>query len=486
MIRKTLFLMTLYLAPQAAAYALETNICIQNKTQQVKKINVTGIDNYDWENERPDHNFQNVVINSGEEVCRREDINGYSKPQFSFTVNNQETRMKYLEGSWLSVQNINVQDSLYGLRDSRDENKYTLGSYLPGGICRRGARCSSFEIREHYHTPNSWMSGLDDKTRLDQISIPGTHDSAAYKIDYRSYNPTNPIFAAKALAQYTGPYSLFGIAATEYKKAIQTAPRMDISSQLKSGVRFIDMRGRRKGKECLLHHGGYYLMQTCGDFLSKVYKFLDDNPTETIILSVKTEYDGFPNSLEMEDIIKNYIYNEDGGNNRKYWYVGTSIPSLGINTKDRNVNEKDRNLDVEYGDKNVRGRIVLLRRFGSKDSSFGIPTDGWPDDNWGYTDDKKIFVQDEYKNILANNKWDMIQKMFQRRQNERRVWFVNFTSAYYALNTPYDFAMNINYRVKNRLRGQAGNFGTIVMDFMTPEISEIIYSTNYGGWANNN
>ena len=476
MFKKTLYLMTLYLSHLAAPNALETNICIQNKTQHVKRINVTGIDNYDWEKERPDHNFQNVFINSGEEVCRREDINGYSNPQFSFKVNNQETRMKYLEGTWLSVQNINGQDSLYGLRDSRDENKYTLGSYLPGGICRKGARCSRFEIREHYYTPNSWMSGLDDTKRLDQISIPGTHDSAAYKIDYRTNNPANPLFAAKALAQYTGPYPLLRIAETGYTDAIQTVPRMNISNQLKSGIRFIDMRGRRKGNGCLLHHGGYYLLQTCGDFLSKIYKFLDDNPTETIVLSVKTEYDGFPNSLEMEDIIKNYIYNEDGGNNKKYWYVGTTIPSLGINTKDRN-------LDVESGGTNVRGRIVLLRRFSSKDSKFGIPTDGWPDDNWGYTDDKKIFIQDEYKNILANNKWDMIQKTLQRRQNEPGVWFVNFTSAYYALNTPYDFAMNINFRVKNKLKGQEGNFGTIVMDFITPEISEIIYSTNFGGWG---
>ena len=483
---KTIFFLFLsLLAHHAPSYGRETNICIENKTHSVKKINVTDIDNYDWEKERPDQNFQNVIINPGQEACKREDINIYSKPQFSFVINNQKTRMKYLEGAWLSVQNINKQDSLYGLRDSRDENRYTLGSYLPGGICRQGSRCSRFEIREHSSPPNSWMSGIDNGMRLDQISIPGTHDSAAYKIDYRTFNPTNPIFAAKALSQYTGPNSLFDIAATDYNEAIQTSPKMDISSQLNSGVRFLDLRGRRKGNGCLLHHGGYYLMQTCGDFLSTIYKFLDENPTETVVLSIKTEYDGFPNAKSMEEIIKNYIYNEDGGNNKKYWYIGASIPSLGRNTKDNNINEAERNLSVEYHDTNVRGRIVLLRRFDSEDKNFGIPTDGWPDDNWGYTDDKKIFIQDEYKNILANNKWNMIQKTFERRQNEPGIWFINFTSAYYALNTPYDFAMNINFRVKNNLKGESGNFGTVVMDFITPEISEIIYSTNFGGWAKN-
>jgi hypothetical protein len=53
-----------------------TSLQIENKSGTDFTIKVSSIDNHDWEeNNRPDHNFQNVKIKSGEEKTNIEDIN---------------------------------------------------------------------------------------------------------------------------------------------------------------------------------------------------------------------------------------------------------------------------------------------------------------------------------------------------------------------------------------------------------------------------
>ena len=70
--------------------------------------------------------------------------------------------------------------------------------------------------------------------------------------------------------------------------------------------------------------------------LTTTFAFLDANPTETIVMSVKQEADDDGATQSFEATFDGYV-----AQNAARWYTGDSVPTLG----------------------DVRGDIVLLRRF---------------------------------------------------------------------------------------------------------------------------
>lgn len=451
------------------AASKSTTICVHNRTDMAHNLDVTDIDNFDWDGvSRPDKNFRGVLISPGETRCNREEVNTYSKPAFTFLIDGDSTRMSLFGGKWFAHQSSADPNALWGDRMT-DQHPQIM---LEGFACNKGPACGLFEIRQDVAPSESWMGQLGNDKRLNQITIPGTHDSAAYQGNDWAGQPFY-------IAQYMGTGDRRNRPGDDYRGA----PQMSVYEQLMSGVRFLDLRARRVKGGCALHHGKYYLNQSCGEFLDTVYGFLRAHPTETVVVSAKEESSPLDASLSFEETIKIFI-----DRNPEHWYVGNTIPSLGANTTRSNPS-------VESDGSNVRGRIVLMRRYSAPTTGYGIDANGgWPDNDVGITRSGLLYVQDCYKGFLANNKWGYFAATSESAisidvNNPSAPWYLNFSSGYYGIPNPYLYAKNLNFRVRDfyTKNYQMGHFGTVIMDFMTPELAKTLYSTNFPqGWGRRN
>lgn len=158
-----------------------------------------------------------------------------------------------------------------------------------------------------------WMSHVEGNKYLDELSIPGTHDSGTCSVD----NDTEPQSSqAKCQQDY-------------------------IPTQLLEGIRYFDIR-LGKGNDPGIDHGSCYLLKKDGHFmhLSDVVgyfkKFLNENPSEALIMLVSR------GNNEATDESLTTAFAKVLDDNPKLFYTSSRVPTL---------NE-------------VRGKIVLLRRFG--------------------------------------------------------------------------------------------------------------------------
>lgn len=156
----------------------------------------------------------------------------------------------------------------------------------------------------------TWMSGLSGSLPITEVSIPGTHDTMADD----------------------------GVDSSD----CQT---MHLRPQLDSGIRALDIRLKLiEGGELWLYHGIVKLSENFETVLDEVTDFLSDNPSEFVIMRVKTEdldYDAkaFRSAVSKRfDEYDEYLYLEYMGCNNK---VCSNIPTV------------DR----------VRGLIVIIREY---------------------------------------------------------------------------------------------------------------------------
>ncbi|AFU17397.1 Phosphatidylinositol-specific phospholipase (plasmid) [Bacillus thuringiensis MC28] len=168
-----------------------------------------------------------------------------------------------------------------------------------------------------YSNPD-WMSKIPGSKKISELSIPGTHGSTA----------------------------LHG--KTLFDEDITRNQRMSITTQLNSGIRYLDIRARRTGTSFAMHHEMVYQQKMFGDILNELTNFLRQNPNETILMRLKEEHDAESGSLAFEEIFKRYWENPQYS---KYFWQ----PS---NSQNPTLNE-------------VRGKIVVLQNF-SASRSFGI------------------------------------------------------------------------------------------------------------------
>ncbi|MGV8120571.1 MAG: phosphatidylinositol-specific phospholipase C [Candidatus Xenobiia bacterium LiM19] len=187
---------------------------------------------------------------------------------------------------------------------------------------------------------NDWMSSLDDKTPLTDLSIPGTHDTCAH-------------YGGKAVECQNGAFS--------------------VANQLKQGIRYLDIRCRHYENAFAIHHGSFYQHLNFDDVLSACTSFLKENPKETVLMQVKEEYNSYNCTRSFGETFRTYRDKTE-----QYWYNGYDIPTLG----------------------QARGKIILIKRF--DDTSIpGLDLAGkWVDNGWSTTDTAKI--QDNYKVYYDN------------------------------------------------------------------------------------
>ncbi|MGL5494640.1 MAG: phosphatidylinositol-specific phospholipase C domain-containing protein, partial [Collinsella sp.] len=194
-----------------------------------------------------------------------------------------------------------------------------------------------------------WMGNVHDNKFLDELSIPGTHDSGTCSVD----NDTEP-------------------------QTSQVKCQQDyIPTQLLEGIRYFDIR-LGKGDDPGIDHGGFYLFKKDGNFLhlSDVIgyftTFLKENPTEALIMLVSRGND------EATDEGITTAFAKVMDENPDLFYTSSRVPTLG----------------------EVRGKIVLLRRFRLAGNSvsghtWGLDLTEWDDKAKAHSDSTTMcLVQD--------------------------------------------------------------------------------------------
>ncbi len=333
-----------------------------------------------------------------------------------------------------------------------------------------------------------WMKYVDKNKFLDELSIPGTHDSGTCSVD----NDTEP-------------------------QTSQVKCQQDyIPTQLLEGIRYFDIR-LGKGDDPGIDHGGFYLFKKDGNFLHLSHvigyfkTFLKENPSEALIMLVSRGNDEATDEGITTAFAKVLDANPD------LFYTSSRVPTLG----------------------EVRGKIVLLRRFRLAGNSvsghtWGLDLTQWDEkakahsdsttmcliqDARGFeeTDDAgtkeayctKVYAQDKYKlsgtdkliwvdNALkettgrTRNTVDVKDADGAMMQVQERCWSINYTSCTGLSHggNPFTSARVVNEHLyKSPYINPSGNektksdylkhIGIIASDFVDSALARSIYQRNY-------
>ena len=273
--------------------------------------------------------------------------------------------------------------------------------------------------RHHDEYSKNWMSHVEDNTKIKDMSLPGTHDSGALH----------------SIADVAGK-----------------CQDISIATQLDIGVRFLDLRLQLVNNEFVLVHSFVQQNLTFETVLNDLSTFIKENSSEFIIISIK----------------------EEAGNvNSNLWFDEALHRDL---TKYSDVISFDNRLPETLGE--ARGKIFVLSRC---NADFGIPAYyGWADDTSFTLDD--MYIQDNY-NIqdIEEKKNDILNTIEYANTNSDKL-VLNFTSCYLDPGFPPSYAgpaaLEINPWFESTIKNNNDKLGIIVADFITENLSKVIYMRN--------
>lgn len=273
------------------------------------------------------------------------------------------------------------------------------------------------------YTYETWMGHVDGSLSLNQITIVGTHDSGADKHSSKVGWP-------------------------EWHYVI--CQDFGIPNQLKLGVRWFDIRLRYYDGGLPLHHSSFYLHKNFSDVLHWSIDFLNDHPSEVVILMIKQEH----SSASSHDF-GTRVYNEMKDKGLHHFFLKDRVPTL----------------------EEARGKIYIVRRFQKPNSDdFGIYTT-WPDNTKGHYEISGgvgFYVQDHYSlnTVLTKTKYDEVKSTISKAHDEQydNVFHLNFVSGERVASseTLWETANEINPKVKDHIKGLPGswtNCGVIMINF---------------------
>lgn len=331
-----------------------------------------------------------------------------------------------------------------------------------------------------------WMSHVDGSKYLDELSIPGTHDSGTCSVD----NDTEP---QTSLAKCQQDY---------------------IPTQLLEGIRYFDIRLGKNDKngDPGIDHGICYLHKKDGGFMQLSHvigyfkTFLNENPSEALIMLVSRGND------EATDESVTTAFANVMGNYSDLFYTSSHVPTL---------NE-------------VRGKIVLLRRFKLAGDSvdghtWGLDLTEWDDKIKAHSGKSmclvqdargfeaagnagakepyctKVYAQDHY-DCTGSSKIDWVDMALNAApdlkrspvditaedgttaQVTERCWFINYTSC--TQYNPFTAARVVDEHLyKSSYINNSGvestkadcrkHIGIIASDFVDAALARSIYQRNY-------
>lgn len=254
----------------------------------------------------------------------------------------------------------------------------------------------------------TWMSHLPSSTPMTALSIPGTHDSAAYT--------------------YSWPFI-----------ATQT---MDITAQLNSGIRYFDLRCGLRSNVLEMVHGSAMLNLRLDEVLTAMYAWLSTHPSEALIAQLKRDRKDESSTIYFAQAVTQAISSAP-----QFWRTANTTPMLG----------------------ELRGRIQLFRRFDGGASpggtpplfAYGLDVTRWQDNpSRPFTihtaHGVQVTVQDHYSfpdalglpSLIARKGGDVAELLdWAWQQDQQQMpetsdrWFINFTSA---------FEFNLYYQITPR------------------------------------
>ncbi len=287
-----------------------------------------------------------------------------------------------------------------------------------------------------------WMSRLDDSLLLNEIAIPGTHDSGTQYVQLAYFS--------KCQAS-------------------------DIRTQLDDGFRYLDVRLGVSGEDgdarALFYHGfcrcrtGLLPWAPALDLetvLKDCYSFLEDHPSETVLFTVKQEQGNDTALLQA-------LLDQAARKDPDKWLLTDRIPALG----------------------EARGRLVLLRRY---DDAAGLGDRAGIYLNWadqGGRDDTSLHVswealpagtlvvQDRYKYETAE-KWIAFTAGLREGTDdpeEIRLHFLS-TNGSPKFGHPFAYAKTLNLFLEAEDLS-AFPSSWIIVDFSDAELAMTVYGLNF-------
>ena len=292
-------------------------------------------------------------------------------------------------------------------------------------------------------TGKNWLRAVPDDTLIGDINIPGVHDAGAEFVSFPEFGRCQD---------------------------------SSIPQLLENGFRYFDVRLAVSGDKLIFMHGfltcktGPWFWSgtlTFDEVLKKCYRFLEENPSETIIMVIKQEY-GNESTGEFQRLVNEYIEARP-----ERWFT-----------------ENRGNIILSE----ARGKIVFMRRF---DNALEYPeTQCGVDVSWsdqGNTEDQSLdynvetraavfAVQDRYKYTVENKK-AAVEKIFTEPEKylEECDFCISHTSlASGTLPTPYRYKKTLRDDAFNyNFTENTGKIGWVVVDFGNAGTANKIYMSNF-------
>ena len=250
---------------------------------------------------------------------------------------------------------------------------------------------------------SKWMSSLNDTTLIRNINMPGSHDTMAL-------------------------YSIGDLAGQ--------CQSLSLEDQLNLGVRFLDIRLKEDKNELKAVHGFVDQRASFASIAKTIETFMQNNPSEMIIMSIKEEANASNSNISFEDSLKTYLTN--------------------------NIYYLNKNLPLTLGE--ARGKVILLSRYSN--STIGIPAfDGWLD-SCSFTLPNDIYVQDTFKITSKEEKQDEIVKCFNEVGHALKI---NFLSAYRTNGFPPSYAPSAANDINPWINEEISKYndrGVVLYDFV--------------------
>jgi len=236
----------------------------------------------------------------------------------------------------------------------------------------------------------SWMQSIPDSTKISQMTIPGTHNSCA----------------------------LYGICCARTQS-------WSLLEQMQSGLRYFDIRLRLYNNTLRAFHDFIDQKDTFDKILFYALTFLEQNPSESIIMQIVKEYKAKNCEKSMSQLYEEYIQN----------------------IKDKIIEYK--NSEITMGD--IRGKILVIKIFGRSTRYMpGFLIQNQWTVNWRFSiNKKKRKIKENIHRALAFKNYKKI--------------FLNYLSCSsdYAMMTPFTAAKKCN-KIALRYKGR---LGIILMDY---------------------
>ncbi|XP_068603632.1 1-phosphatidylinositol phosphodiesterase [Brachionichthys hirsutus] len=269
--------------------------------------------------------------------------------------------------------------------------------------------CGGIQRPDYDDTPNpeflnpSWMASIPDDQLLSEVTMPGSHNT---------------------MSLYGGVYA--------------ECQSWSLASQLRAGVRFLDIRVRHVRGNLTIHHGVSYQRAHFGQVLEGVVDFLREYPSETVLMRIK---ETFSETHDIYGAVVDYIHRHAQWD--LLWH-SRLVPAMA----------------------EARGKIIILQDFSGPDLGMRYGSldiaDDWKVPTLGHVEEKWMSV---YKHLEAAPAGNMAQL------------FLTFSSGAGVFAFPGALAQLVNARLHDYLKAQTHlnrRFGIICMDFPAAPIIKMI------------